>query len=159
MAAIGLNGKSGDLMSLGIYLSQDPKSKVTATKPFTITFDGTQGGSIDKCVYIRNDDPMRYYDTIVVSTSVTSGENITDGSKSGWEWKLLEKSVRPVQLEWERIAAGNQITLTNGIGSNSIPDTSTYLPVWVHVEIPRSQRAQTITRVVVNITATEYLVE
>ncbi len=142
-------------MALGIYLAQNPDAQVAATKPLTFTFDGTQGGSIDKCVYVRNNNRARYYSNIVISTSVTSGEDITDGSKSGWAWKLLEKSIRPVQLEWERIAAGNQIILSSGIGSSSTPDTSTYLPVWVHVEIPRSQRAQTITRVVLNISATE----
>jgi len=132
-------------VSLAIYSSPDIESKYITTSPFTVTFDGRIGGSIDKRVYVRNDDSSRYYTDIQLNPINVSGE--------GYSWKLMEKDIAPTNIEWE--AATSSLTLSVGLGSSSSGNITTFLPVWVRVVTPRSQRIQTITDVVLRITATE----
>ena len=145
-------------MALSIYLKPSPDSKVSSTNPFTITLDGEIGGARDIQLYIRNDNEDRWYNNIQVLPYDSHGNNIVDGTITGWFWRVLEKDVAPTTEEWLDVAAGNTITLTSNIGSSTLGDTSTYLPFWVRVAIPRWQLADNITRVVLRLSATENLV-
>jgi hypothetical protein len=145
-------------MGLGIYSAPDESTKFTSISPFTVTFDGRVGGFQDKCIYIRNDDITLWYSDIVLAgVDTDAGDSRTDGTREGWEWKLLEKDVAPVLLEWRDIAAGNALSLSSNIGSSSRADISTFLPVWVHVETPRGQSIQTIVDIVLRLSAMENL--
>lgn len=145
-------------MALNAYFSQNVDSKITSTTPFTVTFDGRYSGAQYKCIYLRNDDPIRWYSNIQVSLVDSSGNDITDNSMSGWVWKLISKETRPLLIEWDEITPGNTIALSDDIGSATLIDISTYLPVWVYVSIPRGQKIQTITDVKIRISTTEHLI-
>jgi len=145
-------------MSLLLYSKPNKDAAITATKPFTLTFDGRIGGIQDKCVYLRNDDTERYYDSIVVSIIDGSGDDITDGSKEGFEWKIIQKEIVPTNEEWGEVSAGSSVSLSGAIGSSTKGDIVTYVPIWVRVSIPRSQRIQKIVDVIFRISATEIVV-
>jgi len=145
-------------MSLLLYSEPNKDATITSSKPFTVTFDGRVGGIQDKCIYLRNDSDGRYYSDVVVSIIGTAGNNITDGSQDGFEWKMIQKDIVPTNEEWGEVAAGNSVSLSSAIGSSSKADIVTYVPIWVRVAIPRSQRVQKITSVVFRVSATEIVV-
>jgi len=50
------------------------------------------------------------------------------------------------------------VSLGADLGSSGDGDIITFLPLWIRVAIPRAQRIQAITNVVIRITATENVV-
>ena len=143
-------------MAITVYLSPLETDQVTALDPLTITLDGNVGGAIDKKLYIRNDDLERWYDGIVVTAVDSNSPSIVNGSR--WNWKFIEKDIAPVNEEWFNTVAGNSLTLSAGLGSNTAGDIGTYLPFWLRVTVPEDQRSNNITSVVIRISATEHLV-
>lgn len=131
-------------MALALYSSPDSSSILSSDKPFTLTFDGRIGGAQDRCVYIRNDDYFRWYTDISISVI-----------GSVYQWKLMTKDTVPSHEEWRDVSTGT-LVLDTGIGSSSTVDIVTFLPVWVHVEVPRDQLIQTITSINLRIAATEH---
>jgi len=144
-------------MSLGVYLKPKATALVTSQNPFRVTFDGRTGGVVAQQVFVRNDDIRKSYLDISILAIDSLNENLVDGSTSGWEWKLASKSVPVTGEEWDTIDPGSTLTLPD-IGSTTLPDIHTYLPVWVYVKIPRNQAVRNITDIVLRILATEILV-
>lgn len=148
-------------MALGLYSAANENSLIDGDNQFTVTFDGRIGGSQDKLVYLRNDARTRWYSEIkltVVDTEDAGANDITDGSKPGWSWKLAEKDIPLTFEEWELVNESNELVLSSSIGSNTLADIATYFPIWIRIEIPRGQRIQTITDVVIRIDGRENLV-
>jgi len=145
-------------MGLGLYRQPDINTTFSETSPFTVTLDGKVGGSIEKCIYLRNNDTTKWYSSIQVSLVDDSGNDITNGTRSGWEWKLKESNLLPMVDEWDEVAPGNTISLGSDLGSSTKADTVTFLSIWVKIMIPGNQRIQVIDNVVFNITATESLI-
>ena len=146
-------------MSIGIYSSPDKDSIISSERPFTITFDGRVGGAQDRRIYIHNNDTTRWYSSITVQAVDESGINVVDGSEVGFSWRLVQKDVVPTNEEWALVSDGNTLSLSNNLGSISEPDVVTFLPVWIRVQIPRSQLVQTIVDVELRISATETLTD
>lgn len=142
-------------MSLGIYFAPNEDSILSSQKPFTVTFDGRIGGALDKCIYIRNSNTARWYESITVKAVDTSGTSMVDGSQEGFFWKLIQKDIPPTDIEWDEVSSGNTLQLNTSLGSSSFADVSTYIPVWIRVQIPRGQDIQTITDIVLRIDAQE----
>lgn len=142
-------------MALGIYSDPNPEALITSSNPLTFTFDGRVGGTMSRKIYIRNDNPDRWYTNITVQPVDTSGTNIVDGSTPGFFWKLKEKDINPTPEEWDLVSNGNQITLSKNLGNNLLGDIVTFLPIWVKVSVPRGMDLQTIKDVVLRIQATE----
>jgi hypothetical protein len=145
-------------MSIGFYKSPNPNDLITSTNPLTFTFDGRYGGMQDKCVYVRNDNANVWYDNIVISVTDEGTEGIVDGSRPGFRWRLKEDYSTPILESWKYIADGADLHLTKDLGQTDLSDIATYLPFWVHVELPHRLEAKTITSVVLTITAQEHLV-
>jgi hypothetical protein len=145
-------------MSLGLYHQPDLDTVFSATFPFTLTFDGKTGGSLEKCVYLRNDDTTKWYSVIQIEVVDNSGNDITDGTRPGWEWRLKESNLPLMVDEWNEIVPGNTLSIVSSLGSSIKADTVTYLPIWVRVMVPGNQRIQVIDNVVFHITATEHLI-
>lgn len=142
-------------MALGVYGQADPSGLLTTLKPFVITFDGRIGGTISRKVYVRNDDPDRWYTDIRIQAVDTSGTNIVDGSVKDFFWKFQEKDINPTPEEWDLVSPGNQITLNATLGNNLLGDIVTYIPVWIRIRVPRGLDLQTIKDVVLRVDATE----
>ena len=143
-------------MSLGIY--QQPKDTTEfstggeQTTPFSVAIDGREGGAIEYQLYLRNDDIEHWYTDISVRAVGTTTWPV-DGTR-GYSWKLKEGFIKPTQKEWDVIESGNSITFSD-IGTASYGDIVSYLPFWVRVEIPRTDRAYTVKDVTLQIRFTE----
>lgn len=144
-------------MGLGIYTDTIPAAKLSQsggfTNPLAVTMDGLSGGSYETRLYVRNDDSGFWYENIVVTPIDTTGTSIVDGT-DGYAWKLRAGNTQPTTSEWADIVPAAPISL-NDIGSAGSPDTSTYLPFWLRVEIPKNASASTFTDVQLKINATQ----
>lgn len=134
-------------MSLAAYTSTSVEDKIDTDHPFAITFDGRTGGIQEKCFYIRNDNLDSWYNNISVSLVDTT-----------FIWKLLDKDRVPIPEDWETVVPGNTIVLSDSIGSASLGDISTFLPVWVRIEVPEGTPIQMIDDIIIRLSFTRNLV-
>ena len=147
-------------MAIDFYHEPNERSKVSRPtdveyNPFTVTFDGLLGGGVATCLYIRNDDTTLWYSDISVSVVDTGIEDLTNGSKAGYEWKLKQKDIPPTEDEWMAVVPSNSLSLSDNLGSTTMADTATYLSFWVRVAIPDDQLIKTIKTIRLRIQATE----
>ncbi len=148
-------------MAVGIYTSTDPSSLLSQdgafTHPFAITFDGRIGGYKETKLYIRNDNPLYYYTDLQLSLEDTGTIQIIDNSGEGFAWKLSYGDAKPTYLDWVNTAANNTLSIDD-LGASGDPDTSTYLPFWIFVQVPASLAIQTFTDPKFVLSGTENLV-
>jgi hypothetical protein len=144
---------------LDIYETANPLTAYTVsgefTNPFSCAFDGVAGEVVERRVYLRNDDPLYFYENITVQP-VDGGDSIVDGSgvTEGYSWKLSEGDQQPGEEEWSYIDTGNEINFDD-LGSLALPDISTYLPFWVRVEVPKGAPVESFKNVYLRITFDE----
>lgn len=147
-------------MPIAIYTSAssgyDVSQNNTFTNPFAVTFDGQSGGVIQKRLYVRNNTNYLAYSGINISVVDNIGISAVDDSH-GYSWKLAAGDAQPTDETWTAISPGNTIVLS-GLGNNSVIDTSTYVPFWVRIEVPRGAPVETISDVQFIVTAQEYIV-
>jgi hypothetical protein len=146
-------------MALNLYSIPDESGAFTALSPFTVTFDGRTGGSIDRKIYLRNDHPRRWYSNITLEAVDTADNSVrksmvTEGVP-GFFWKLAQGDRPLYQEEWELVAKGNNISIASNIGSATLGDITTYLPIWIRVRIPENVPISTVTEIVVRVIAKE----
>jgi hypothetical protein len=149
-------------MGIALYSKPMPNYRFsnqdTEYSPFTVTFNGIYGGSIVRRIYVRNDELDYYYTEIQVVAVDSASPSRVDGTKAGWEWKLMEKDVVPDELEWHNVTAGNTLSLSADLGTKTLGDTATYLSFFVYVKIPPDQLADNIKDIVLRLTATKSVV-
>lgn len=142
-------------MAVKIYsnaLPDNPYSQEGAmTNPVRESFDGREGGSVERLYYVRNDDATYWYSGLQVYAVSTEGRNIVDGA-DGFGWKLSAGSEQPSVAEWENVDYGNTIAMS------ALYNTNTYLPFWVRYEIPRGADVNSYGGTIFRIDATQYLV-
>jgi len=128
-------------MSLNFYETPDSVSVLSDdasfSNAFSVTVDGITGGVVHRRIYVRNDDPTKFYTDIEVTPVVLSGTDIVTGATKGYVWKLIVDDTQPAEEEWGLTSAGNTIALTD-IGESGNGDTTTFLPLWIRIEVPRS---------------------
>ncbi len=149
-------------MGLGIYLAADPATAISEggahTNDFLIALDGRIGGTIQKKLYLRNDNSAVYYTNGTLTMgSDELGDTYIDGS-IGYSWKLYYGDTQPLDSTWLNIAAGNIMTMSDDLGSVGSPDTTTYLPFWVRVEVPKNVAVRTFTEIQFKLAVDENLV-
>lgn len=151
-------------MGLKIYEAVDPSSAFSVEgsfdNPLTHSFNGTTGEVIEKRYYIRNDDEDRWYSNISIEPITDVASPIVDGSGTteGYSWKLLTGDSKPLEEQWELKPAGEAITFSADIGSDSAGDTTTYLPFWLRIQVPPNAPIASYQGVTLKITSTESLV-
>lgn len=147
-------------MALKIYSSADPGASYSVggafTNPLLIVGDGKYGTVTQRKLYLRNNSALNYYTNNEITVVDTVDPDYVDGSLD-ITWKLSPGSTQPSDEEWEAIATGNTITLSN-LGSSGSPNTSTYLPFWVRTETPRNIEVQTVLDIQLQIGTSEHLV-
>ncbi len=145
-------------MALSIYENPNPDTSFSAdnslSNPIAFTVDGTLGATLTKKVYLRNDDPTKYYTFISLLPSINAGTDIVSGSLSTFHWKLITGNTQPLEDQWNLLSGGNSISLSN-IGSLGNGDTSTYLPFWIRINVPKGADIKVFEHVTLDITATE----
>lgn len=119
------------------------------TDPLIESFDGRVGGTVEKKLYIRNDDATKQYSSIVVSLVQAGGSINYRNGAYGFAMKMKSGNGRPTEAEWATISANNTISLSD------ISDTTTYLPFWLRIEVPSRIKSQHISNVSIKISATE----
>lgn len=139
-------------MGLKIYTKADPNSALSTggvfTNPLALTFDGVNGGVIEKRVYLRNDVDGNSYADIVVTPDHGTGQDIISGA-DGYSWKLHAGDQRPLEEQWSMVVAGEGIELPD------ISDTTTYLPFWIRIEIPTGAPVESFQTAFLSIVAEE----
>lgn len=144
-------------MALSIYESANPDtsfSSGTNTNPISFTVDGTLGATITKKLYLRNDSASHYYTGISITPAINGGDDITTGSLSTFHWKLIVGETEPLEDQWNLLTGGNVISLSN-LGSLGSATTTTYLPFWLRVNVPKGIDIQVFEHVTLEVSATE----
>jgi hypothetical protein len=133
-------------MSAGIYLLPTLDSKLSQDRdfinPFSLTFDGRQGGIKQTRLYLRNDDALVYYTNLTVKVQDIGIEPIINRPNDGFVWKLSAGDIQPTLNDWANLAPANTISLPD-LGDLGSPDISTFLPFWVFVQTPQNLNVQT----------------
>jgi hypothetical protein len=114
--------------------------------------DGRGGGAVEQLYYLRNDDATKTYSSISIIPVSNPAKDIVSGP-NGYSIKLFVGSTQPTTRQWENTTPANIITLAD------LSDTTTYLPFWVRIDVPRGAPVDTITSTFFRITATEGVVE
>ncbi|MBM88225.1 MAG: hypothetical protein CMQ41_07575 [Gammaproteobacteria bacterium] len=111
--------------------------------PLRSFHNGHTGGSHEQLLFVRNQNPSKYYTNIVLSPVVIGVYDDTEGEfgTSGWGIKLLYGKRRPTEAEWDMVKSGAGIKIPN-IGSSEAADTFTNHPVWVRIFCPGGEPAQ-----------------
>ena len=144
-------------MSLKIYSEASPVRAYTVSgnfdNPFVVALDGQDGDTIERLLYVRNDDETYVYSGIMVQPVVKSGRELVDGT-DGFYWKISSGATRPTDQEWTTISGGDAISI-GSLGTAGAGDTSTYLPFWLKIATPAGVNVQAFTGTVLRITTTE----
>ena len=119
--------------------------------------DGRTGGVKQAKLYVRNSNVLYYYENIEIALSDSELLSITDQVSEGFVWKLIAGDTQPTENDWRNTPAATAITLTD-IGSSGTPDTSTFLPFWIFIQVPPGLDVQTYDTVKFTVTADEVLV-
>ena len=108
-----------------------------------VSLEVIPGGSAKtKKLFLRNDDPTKWYDDIKLSVTSTTGQPIVDGSVS---IKLLSGDSRPSEEKWAAALANSSALLESPIAGGTvderIPEIGEagtadlkYYPFWVRVQ-------------------------
>jgi hypothetical protein len=110
--------------------------------PLRTFHNGHIGGLHEQLVFIRNEDPAKWYTNIQLAPEVIGGYDDSGSfGTSGWGIKLMYGRRRPTEEEWDIMKYGSVIQIPD-IGSIEAADTFTNHPVWVRVYCPGNEAAQ-----------------
>jgi hypothetical protein len=127
------------------------------TNPIVTTHDGKTGDTITTCLYIRNDDSLKWFSNIRIRPVDLEDANPYGDvvySETGWGVKLNAGANEPSQGEWEDINWGNTISMAN-IGSDLGADIAKYYPFWYLITCPPNTDAKIKTDIVLEVLSTE----
>lgn len=149
-------------MSVGIYseptssalLSQDD----LFTKPFAITFNGKTGGYKEVKLYLRNDNPLYFYTDLELALEDSTSPTIINRPSDGFIWKMSYGDNKPTYNDWLNTPVAQTLTGIDDLGASGSPDTSTYLPFWVFIQVPANLDVQVFTGVKFVVSGNEGLV-
>ena len=119
----------------------DEEYELFGIEPLRSNHNGKPGGPDEKIIYIRNDDPSKFYSNLIVSYENESAEDYGIDGSTGWSVKFLYGSRKPSEKEWDSVSAGQSISLPD-IGSSEVADTTTYHPIWIRVYCPGDSAVQ-----------------
>lgn len=138
-------------MGLALYYknSLDEYIKVTSSTPIVVSHDGKNGDVKTICLYIRNDDELKWFSNIKV---IPIG--ICDFVTNGWGVKLLYGGDEPTRADWSELNWGEDMDAED-IGSESGGDIVTYSPFWYLSTCPPHVDAQNKTDLKLKLEYTE----
>ena len=138
-------------MALKIYESANPDSALsingTFLKPLFLTFDGINGGVLEKRLQVRNDDIGKTYSNITIQP-IDGGDDLVNGN-TGYSWQVSSGNQKPLTEQWDLQTLGNIIELSD------INDTITYLPFWIRIVVPAGVSTASFRSIALRIVATE----
>ncbi len=147
-------------MSLGIYTDTADSALVSQNDTFTnsllVPVNGRLGGVFQKRLFVHNNEQDKSYSGIQVSVENPADPTLINGVQFTF-WKMIAGDKQPTDDLWLPIATGNILSLPN-IGTILNGDSTTYLPFWLRVQVPRNSNANTYITPNMVIRATEILV-
>lgn len=160
-------------VGLGIYTEPKQETRIstneTNTNPLLFVFDGTEGGVLERLLYVGSNDETYAYlgpdansypdnpDTSKVEVQLIDPEHYTDEIQTSWSWKLQEGVDRPTTDEWALVTPGASITLPGNfynIFNSGDGGKWQFYPFWVRIEVPEQTGAKMIASVRFQIRAT-----
>ena len=135
---------SGDRMGLAFYNSDKEiftPSSVNGLDKLRSFHDGHLGDTWEDVIYLRNDDPTKYFTNMVLYYLIDGYQDMGEFGDTGWGVKLMYGERQPTEAEWDLVKAGDPLSLPD-IGNSDAADTSTYHPIWVRITCPGGQLAQ-----------------
>lgn len=147
-------------MGLLIYDTPEPSAYFSAdglfNNPLLNAFDGVLGGTVNRRLYVRNDDSAKSYTGITLAPVLIEGYNIINGS-NGYGWKLMVGETQPLDEQWSLISFANTISIPN-IGTALVSDTATYMPFWLRMIVPAESPVASYSNVKLRLNYTEIVV-
>lgn len=149
-------------MSLDIYTydaDNSTYSKISKeglqSNPIQTNHDGTNGETVEKKLYLKNDNANFYYNNISLFALPARKVRVGDINypEAYIGFKIVEKDQQPTVSEWLAIESGNH-AIFNAIGDTNLGDTA-YKPFWIQVVIPPGTRVQTINDISIHLEAEE----
>jgi hypothetical protein len=92
-------------------------------------------------MYLRNNDPARYYTGIRVYAEAYGGDELALLNAEGWTVKMIAGDRRPTEAEWGALPNFGQYVDIPNVGNDSVGDTSTYQAFWLRVVAPATAAA------------------
>jgi hypothetical protein len=102
------------------------------TSPIVTTHDSIELSVIQTKVFVRNDDPTKYYEDVTIKYMPVS---VVVNNVNGWKFKCYSQDKQPTDMEWQTVSSGNEVILGD-IGTTDAADLD-YHPIWLRVEAPR----------------------
>lgn len=147
-------------MAIGLYTDTSPSTLISQNDTFLnsllIPVNGRLGGVFQKRLYIRNNETNKSYSSIQVTVDNPADPTLVNGVQFTY-WKLIASDLQPADYLWDAVTTANTISLPN-IGTTAVGDSSTYVPFWLYVRVPRNSNANTFNTPNVVIRANEILV-
>jgi hypothetical protein len=135
-------------MALKIYPDASPDNPYSQdglmSNPLRLGFNARLASTSEAKYYLRNDNSNFNYSDIQIQPVDHTGSHLVDGTND-FSWKLSAGDTQPTADEWDNITAGAAISMSD------ISDTSTYLPFWLKIEIPRGASVKSYRNVVLRI--------
>ena len=143
-------------MAIKLYETPSPDNPYSQdgamTNPVRQAFNGRTGGTLEKRLYIRNDNSGYTYSDIQITPIDNTGKDYADGT-NGYSWKLYDGYSQPSEAAWGTVTAGDSILLASGLSN-----IATYYPFWLRIDIPAGAEVESIDDIDLRISCTETLV-
>lgn len=125
------------------------------TRPIQTTHNGTNGETVERQLFLRNNNDNFYYSNIrlksIPATKVRIGDVNYPEAYIGY--KVIVKDTQPTKSEWAATQSGDLAIITN-IGTTDLADTS-YKPFWIQVMVPPGTRIGALRDVSIELLAEE----
>jgi hypothetical protein len=125
------------------------------TRPVQTTHNGTNGETVEKQLFLRNNDDNFYYTGIQLIPTPATKVRIGDVNfpEAYIGYKIIVKDTQPTKSEWSATQSGDTAFITN-IGTTDLGDTA-YKPLWIQVTIPPGTRIGALRDVSISLRAEE----
>lgn len=118
---------------LKIYTEQDEEKEVNEDNPIMDAFDALNGSWSIMPLYLKNTDPLLYYENVKLNIVDQNGNLIQQGLQSNNIYQLMKGVEPPTYEEWNK-GTPPFVTLDMGsIGDSQNPDIETFHPFWLRI--------------------------
>lgn len=163
-------------MALGVYEYDEatnafvPISSGTQLNPVTTAHNGSEGQTVARKLFLRNDNLAVWYNGITIRPISTPDDYVSADNTFGWEVKVLGGDTEPSAGDWSFQTSGAAISSTPSLGAASprrhfLPEIGSalggnddYYPFWAQVVVPRGTRRQVQVGISLRVLATENVV-
>lgn len=125
------------------------------SRPIQTTHNGTNGETVEKQLFLKNNDDNFYYSAIRLTPVPANKVRIGDVNfpEAYIGYKVIIKNTQPTRSEWAATQSGDTAFIAN-IGTTDLADTS-YKPIWIQVTIPPGARIGALRDVSIQLDAEE----